>query len=174
MDLRYLKRGGDFIHSVDILSDLNLLREGEELPPVYKVFSSKPLDEGDLRRLFQPLQSFQVKPLPRKGSLFQRLWSLLQSLEVWGLLEFSGQCETWFSNQNVLDHWLLTVWEVFYYIRMHFITGCGLVGISWVHTWGWPCFLCACSWLILHKQAGLTLHDCWKWKCSIWDWVLWL
>ena len=37
-----------------------LLREGEPLPPVYKVFSTKPLDEGDLSGLFQPLHSYQV------------------------------------------------------------------------------------------------------------------
>jgi len=36
------------------------LREGELLPPVFKVFSTKPLDEQDLSGLFQPLHSFQV------------------------------------------------------------------------------------------------------------------
>ena len=37
------------------------LREGEPLPPVFKVFSTKPLDEKDLNGLFQPLHSYQVK-----------------------------------------------------------------------------------------------------------------
>jgi len=36
------------------------LRVGETLPPVYKLFSSKTLDEGDLRRLFKSIHSFQV------------------------------------------------------------------------------------------------------------------
>jgi len=36
------------------------LREGEPLPPVFKVFSTKPLDEEDLSGLFQPLHSYQV------------------------------------------------------------------------------------------------------------------
>merc|ERR1719347_1569610 len=36
------------------------LREGEPLPPVFKVFSTKPLDEEELNGLFQPLHSYQV------------------------------------------------------------------------------------------------------------------
>ena len=43
------------------MSYLLFVREGEPLPPVFKVFSTKPLDEGDLSGLFQPLHSYQVK-----------------------------------------------------------------------------------------------------------------
>jgi len=36
------------------------LREGESLPSVYKIFSSKLLSKEDLEELFQPLHSYQV------------------------------------------------------------------------------------------------------------------
>ena len=46
----------DYVVKLDFI----LLRVGETLPSVYKIFSSKPLDEGDLRRLFKSIHSFQV------------------------------------------------------------------------------------------------------------------
>ena len=46
----------DYVVKLDFI----LFRVGETLPPVYKLFSSKTLDEGDLRRLFKSLHSVQV------------------------------------------------------------------------------------------------------------------
>ena len=64
----------DYVVKLDFI----LFRVGETLPSVYKLFSSKTLDEGDLRRLFKSLHSFQVhltNYLQIEIQTYCRLWT---------------------------------------------------------------------------------------------------